>query len=76
MVAPKKADELQKIDWLKIQNAEFTRSASQTIVEIIPASEPNTNTNLTPVNPSTPNLVTLVYQGVVAVSRRSVRITE
>lgn len=76
MVAPKKADELQKIDWLKIQNAEFTRSASQTIVEIIPASEPNTNTDLTPVSPTTPNLVTLVYQGVVAVSRRSVRITE
>ena len=78
MVAPKKTDWNQKVDWLKIQNAEFTRDASQTIVEIIPVEEPETNTDLgpDPNRPGAANLVTMVYQGVVAVSRRSVRITD
>ena len=78
MVAPKKTDWNQKVDWLKIQNAEFTRDASQTIVEIIPVEDPETNTDLgpDPNRPGAANLVTMVYQGVVAVSRRSVRITD
>ena len=79
MVAPKRANYNQKIDWLKIQNAEFTRLPDKTIVEIIPTAEPATNTTLgSPdfYNNEPANLVTLVYQGVVAVSRHSVQITE
>ena len=74
----RKTDWNQKVDWLKIQNAEFIRDASQTIVEIIPVEEPETNTDLgpDPNRPGAANLVTMVYQGVVAVSRRSVRITD
>ena len=79
MVAPKRANYNQKIDWLEIQNAEFTRLPDKTIVEIIPTAEPDTNTTLgSPdfYNDEPANLVTLVYQGVVAVSRHSVQITE
>ena len=79
MVAPKRANYNQNIDWLKIQNSEFTRLADKTIVEIIPTAEPDTNTILgSPdfYNNEPANLVSLVYQGVVAVSRHSVQITE
>ncbi|MGI9460298.1 MAG: hypothetical protein ACR2NF_09890, partial [Pirellulales bacterium] len=79
MVAPKKANFNQSIDWLEIQNSEFTRLADKTIVEIIPTAEPVTNTNIGSQDFSAgepANLVTLVYQGVVAVSRHSVQITE
>ena len=79
MVAPKRSNYNQNIDWLKIQNAEFTRESTRTIVEIIPTAEPDTNTILgSPdfYNNEPANLVTLVYQGVVAVSRHSVQITE
>ena len=82
MVAPKRASRTQKIDWLQIQNAEFVRDASQTIVEIIPRTEPVTSTlpgvtvGSAAIGNDAANLVTLVYQGVVAVSRQSIQITE
>jgi hypothetical protein len=82
MVAPKRASRTQKIDWLQIQNAEFVRDASQTVVEIIPRTEPVTSTlpgvtvGSAAIGNDAANLVTLVYQGVVAVSRQSIQITE
>ena len=78
MVAPKLANLNQKVDWLQIQTAELIREPTRTLVEIIPTQEPFTNTSAGSAifGIDQPNLVTLVYQGVVAVSRRSVQITE
>ena len=82
MVAPMRSSRTQRVDWLKIQNAEFTRESERTVVEIIPAEEPVTNSDPNKEITSslfdngTANLVTMVYQGVVAVSHRSVQITE
>jgi type II secretory pathway pseudopilin PulG len=78
LIAPKAASINQRIDWIQIQTCEFVREAGRTVARILPVSEPNTGANKGSSNLDSdpPNLVALVYQGVVAVSRRSIQITE
>lgn len=78
MIAPKEASSNQKIDWVQIQTCEFDREANRTVARILPVSEPNTGTakGTASLDAAPANLVAVVFQGVVAVARRSIQITE
>lgn len=69
MLAPKQFSYDQRIEWIQIQTSEFRKDTNGSLnMHVVPAKDLNLRTD------GFTDLVALVYQGVVAVARRSVRI--
>lgn len=69
LLAPKVYSQDQKIDWVQIQTAEIEFGPNGADVEVLPVAQPGIVSDT-----GTTALVAVIYQGVVAVSRRSVQI--
>lgn len=69
MLAPKVYSIDQRIDWVQVQTAEIKVIGSEATIDILPAVEP---LNVSQEDPS--DLLAVVCQGVVAVSRRTIQV--